>query len=700
VANPAQIVAPFPPSAPPIAPALIAAPAASGPLNVGGGGGQTLSCDPNEAKWENESTLTYQWYRNGVPTPSATASTYVVQASDVASPAVFQCAVTGESSEGIKVMVASEPLATSPAPKPSPSDPDPRVLDVYRVYLHEGSGLHLVSVLPEGRPAPTHAAVGTALEKPPKHHFDSVVGAVSEDGSRVFWSAQVNEPSNPPAHNPPIEARPSRLYLRVNPAQPQSALEHGSALGIGKASSGSGTITSLKTTSATPFEAGQTVRGPGIPFGTKILTATASSLTLSANATETVESEQLEAFSQCTEAANACTIPISDKAALFRAANPDATKALYSEGEDLYELDVNKAIAGGVGAATKLAGKVKGLMGESRDLASIYLVSGEDLDGPGPAEPGGFNLYLRKAGAGFTFVAALSGTGWALEPFAFASNIADVLSISPFPVNRSSRVSADGEQAVFMSQSAELAKKVAGYDNTDAVSGEADAEVYLYDAGEEELRCVSCNPSGARPQGRARAGKETWAASSIRGWETQWYPTRLVAEGGKKLFFNSFEALVARDTNGRQDVYEWERSDSKKECEELGAERFSPMSGGCLSMISSGKSSTDAELIDSSADGRDVFFSTDSSLVPQDYGLVDIYDAREGGGFPPPPTPRPPCEGEACQPSPAPPQAPTPASQSFEGQGNVSEATKQHHHKKRHKHKKRKKHKRAQGAKR
>ena len=295
-------------------------------------------------------------------------------------------------------------------------------------------------------------------------------------------------------------------------------------------------------------------------------------------------------------------------------------------------------------------------------------------------------------------MAELSRAGWALEPSPGALPSADMRSISPFPVNRSSRVSADGGQAVFMSESSELAEEVAGYDNTDAVSGEADAEVYLYDAKEEELHCVSCNPSGARPQGTPlkKDNEKAWTAASIRGWETQWYPTRVLAEGGEKLFFNSFEALVARDTNGKQDVYEWERADSKKECEELGAERFAPAEGGCLSLISSGQSSTDSELVDSSADGRDVFFSTDSSLVPQDYGLVDIYDAREGGGFPPPEPPRPECEGEACQSPPAPPREQTPASLGFEGQGNVTETAKPHKHK--HKHKRhRKGHKRAQG---
>ena len=35
----------------------------------------------------------------------------------------------------------------------------------------------------------------------------------------------------------------------------------------------------------------------------------------------------------------------------------------------------------------------------------------------------------------------------------------------------------------------------------DAVSGQPDEEVYLYDAVANRLVCVSCNPTGARPVG-------------------------------------------------------------------------------------------------------------------------------------------------------------------------------------------------------
>ena len=104
--------------------------------------------------------------------------------------------------------------------------------------------------------------------------------------------------------------------------------------------------------------------------------------------------------------------------------------------------------------------------------------------------------------------------------------------------------------------------------------------------------------------------------------------------------------------------------------------------GGCLSLISSGESPTDSEFIDASADGTDVFFATNSSLLPQDPGLIDIYDARAGGGYPPPPNLLAACEGEACQGPLAPPNDPTPSSSAFEGAGNVAAAKKRAKHKK------------------
>lgn len=102
-----------------------------------------------------------------------------------------------------------------------------------------------------------------------------------------------------------------------------------------------------------------------------------------------------------------------------------------------------------------------------------------------------------------------------------------------------------------------------------------------------------------------------------------------------------------------------------------------------MDLISSGQSLKDSSFIDASPLGNDVFFTTLSSLLPQDPGLIDIYDARVEGGLPAPPQPAAACEGEACQSPPAPPNDPTPASSSFEGPGNVVEAAP--HKKKKHK---------------
>lgn len=93
-----------------------------------------------------------------------------------------------------------------------------------------------------------------------------------------------------------------------------------------------------------------------------------------------------------------------------------------------------------------------------------------------------------------------------------------------------------------------------------------------------------------------------------------------------------------------------------------------------MDLISSGQSSEDSTFLDASADGSDVFFSTAESLVAQDFGLIDIYDARVGGGLPGPPVPKAPCEGEACQSPASAPEFPTPGSSSYKGPSSSSEA--------------------------
>jgi hypothetical protein len=390
---------------------------------------------------------------------------------------------------------------------------------------------------------------------------------------------------------------------------------------------------------------------------------------------------------KCTEAAKACTQEISPaKSTHFWSADPDGHKVLYSLGgeaeSELFEYDVD------TGESHLIVKGVAGAPMASEDLSRVYFVSKEVLNGttavgaigvPHPDEP---NLYFEEDGA-FTYIGMLGRA---------EDNDSDAPSspVNPRPNLRTSRVSPDGLSFAFTS-----VQSLTGYDNRDLNGGAPDIEAFVFHVGPGptgKLACVSCNPSGARPVGR-KVSFEFWAAAEIPGWAEQERPTRLLSGDGNKLFFDSFDALVPRDNNGKEDVYEWRRADSKEACEEQGAELFSAGAEGCISLISSGQSPEDSELVDASADGSDVFFTTGASLLPQDLGLIDIYDARVNGGFPAAPVPAPACEGEACQGAYNPPNDPTPASASFEGAGNVKPEAASHKHKKKSKHKKAKKNK-------
>ena len=430
--------------------------------------------------------------------------------------------------------------------------------------------LRLVSVLPNKGPATGGASVGTANAPIEFGRLDSVAHAVSEDGSRVYWTA-ANE-------------GPGKLYLRLN--------------------------------------------------GTKTLEVSGT---------------------------------VDPGPARFLTATPGGGRALYAfasgaRAGDLYEYDLESK------SSTLLATGFLGFLGVSEDLSRYYFLSKEVL-APG-ATAGQPNLYLGEEGS-FDFLGLLSGNE--------IGNAAQVLSaVNPEPAFKIARVSPDGSLA-FMSFSKALADGAADYDNTDQQSGQPDAEVYHYSARTGDLACVSCNPTGSRPVGRELRPRGnfngTWAAAQIPTSDMEMQQPRYLSDDGSRLFFESFEALVPRDTNGAADVYEWEEIGAGSQgatCTEESS-GFSIANGGCLNLISTGESTRDSEFIDASPSGRDAFITTLSSLAPQDAGLVDIYDAREGGGLPPPATPPAACEGEACQGPLTPPNDPTPASSSFEGAGNVSE---------------------------
>jgi hypothetical protein len=175
------------------------------------------------------------------------------------------------------------------------------------------------------------------------------------------------------------------------------------------------------------------------------------------------------------------------------------------------------------------------------------------------------------------------------------------------------------------------------------------SEVYRYDAQTRSLTCVSCNPSGEAAHGNSFV-PIGWGDTFVPPW---------MSEDGARVFFDSPEALVASDSDGRTDVYEWESVGT-------GSCREGP---GCLYLISSGTSTADSLLAAVSPTGDDVFFATRAQLVAQDENQnFNLFDARVGAITPPV---LPICSGTGCQGvPPAPPIFATPASATFAGVGD------------------------------
>lgn len=360
-----------------------------------------------------------------------------------------------------------------------------------------------------------------------------------------------------------------------------------------------------------------------------------------------------------------------------------------SQGQDLYVYDLDTGtltdltVDSNVGDA--LGAAVQGVLGASNDGNYVYFAANGVLASgatPGSCQgthetAGTCSVYLWHDGT-VRFIASLGGANdpindWAGSPTSSAN------------IERASRVSADGRVLLFAST-----QRLTGYDNLPGDPGACDPnhrptgarcqELYRYDATTGQLGCVSCDPTGAAPTGNATLQDIGVTAAPLSPAP---FLTRNLSADGSRVFFESVDALVPQDTNGDagcapafagarscQDVYEWE-ADGAGSC------HSSAENGGCLYLISSGKSPDPSFFADASADGNDVFVYTSDRLVGQDQDqAVDIYDARVNGGLASQnPSSTAPCSGEGCKPPPG--LAPTPvtaASVTFSGPGNSSPA--------------------------
>ncbi len=311
-------------------------------------------------------------------------------------------------------------------------------------------------------------------------------------------------------------------------------------------------------------------------------------------------------------------------------------------GNDLYRFEAGSGNLTDLtpDAADSRGAEVQGVLGTSNDGSHVYFVANGDLDGVGPATTGSCvfsgqewtgecNLYLWNAGV-TTFVSKLHPQG-SLD---YNSDAADWSQIGVAggggTVLNTGRVSADGEVVVFRSQ-----KQLSEYENHEV------PEFYRWDAHTGALDCVTCNPSQVAPVSKP----ETAAKTSFFGLGSfSMYTTRNLSASGNQFFFETPDSLLPADINGVKDVYEWE-ADGAGSCESAAQD------GGCLYLISTGKSAEQSNFADASASGDEVYFFTDSKLVGQDEdGQVDVYAAKVDGGLASQnPQHTPSCTGEACR---------------------------------------------------
>jgi hypothetical protein len=356
---------------------------------------------------------------------------------------------------------------------------------------------------------------------------------------------------------------------------------------------------------------------------------------------------------------------------LFQTASSDGSRVFFTDdrrltsdstterggSSDLYEYDLKSGQLSDLTVADPLGAGVQRVLGASEDGSYVYFVANGVLAEGAPPRGACCNLYVWHRSTPtdtITHIATLSEDDNREAIESRPENKEEPDDWAPEIANRTSRVAPDGQHLVFMSDGS-----LTGYDNRNAETGQPVQEVYDYNAGTGILSCASCNPSGARPRGGSNipAGTQFEGKSAI-------YQSRVLSdlEGRARVFFDSSDALIPRDTNGEQDVYEWEEG-GRGNCHDA---------RGCVGLISSGTGSGESSFVDASASGNDVFFLTGAELVPQDTDqLLDLYDAREGGGFPIPPAATPPCEGEACAAPPS--QAPAsgaPLSASYTGVSN------------------------------
>ena len=550
-------------------------------------------------------------------------------------------------------IVFSSPLRLTPE-APLPSERTGAYSVGEDLYENVGGVLHLVTVLPGG--APTWGILANSWESYEAENSANFTHAVSDEGERVFFYSdgklycQQGSGSFSMTCIADSSYLNAKLYLRQNTAQAPAASGECSPAEAGRAC----TVQVDEKNAGAPGPGGGGQFQSATPDGSRVFFTDCSRLTVDSTA---VSSGGCGGF------------------ALTQHGYQPPT------GQDLYEYDVDKPVGQRLTDLTvdsngsdSLGADVQGVAGISQDGSYVYFVARGVLSGSEENEhhekavAGETNLYLRHAGA-TTFIATLgpplsnelghSGARGQIEDCDWASAKTPEWAPGGVAPCLTSRVSPDGRFLAFNSH-----KRLTGYDNTVAASGEPSFEIFRYDAATSELSCASCDPEGKSPAARETSEQPSISASlpPAENWlKVPNISTGQLSDDGR-VFFSTTDSLLPADVNGSHfDVYEYD--------------------GSRLHLVSAGTGNDDSIFRNASLDGANVFFTTADALVSSDTDeAISLYDARVGGGFLTGPAVGPggvvevpACtSGEACKPPPGEPAVePFPASSAFSGAGNL-----------------------------
>jgi hypothetical protein len=489
------------------------------------------------------------------------------------------------------------------------------------VYDSAGEQVRTVNVLPGQSSSPVPDASAGSLSSEPqillgtgaKLPAANLSGAVSADGSHVFWS----------------DLATGVVYVRVNPAEPQSAIEAG------------GECTEAALACTLQVSAGAATYQAATPDGRF------------AYYSEAGELWRYDTQSHAREELTGASAGVQGVIGVNETGEDSAYLYFVAEGKLAAGAEARKceAAPGGQAATEEEAGNA----------------------------PSGFGCNLYEIHAGETkLVAVLLAGDDEFKGNVFGTAQPQKGDWRPVLGYRSAELSADGQSLVFMSN-----RQLTGYQNVNR-DGECGGggehpthscvEIYRYQAQSGRVACVSCDPSGAPPVKGANASNDSGRATYLPGdFGSITHMRRLISGDGSRVFFNSDQPLSPQDKNGVQDVYEWEARGAGSCTGGSSAD-----GGGCVSLLSGSLSTSGSLLLDADETGSNVFFVSRAALVPGGGNgeKPNVFDARVDGGFKGAPgaiVQPPECKSaEACKTPPGElPVESFPATGAFSGAGNL-----------------------------